>query len=135
MQRLIIIRGLPGSGKTSMANDIKDEIVFSGGLASSVEHIEADMFMTDARGHYEYDRNRLRECHDACYGVAKSSLAEGKTVIVANTFVTMQEIMPYIKLGLKFKAHVHIITAQGEYRSVHNVPEEVIARMKARWEP
>lgn len=127
MSKLILIRGLPGSGKTTLALSMVGE-------NRDIFHIEADMFFLDAHGVYRFDKSRLRAAHDWCYTHATNHLRMGKTVIVSNTFTRIQEMQPYIKYAMRHNHDWQIIVCHGEYPSIHNVPPETIARMKARWE-
>ena len=127
MSKLILIRGLPGSGKTTLALSMVEE-------NRDIFHIEADMFFLDEHGVYRFDRSRLRAAHDWCYTHATNHLRMGETVIVSNTFTLLQEMQPYIKYAMRHNIDWQIIVCRGEYPSIHNVPPETIARMKARWE-
>ena len=54
MKQLILLRGLPGSGKSTFAKSL-------GGI-----HIEADQyFMQD--GEYKFDASQLKHAHNYCY--------------------------------------------------------------------
>lgn len=118
--KLILIRGIPGSGKSTIAKEMN-------GI-----HLEADMyFMRD--GDYQFDINRLREAHEWCQLTTKKRLGEGATVIVSNTFTTIKELRPYFEIASEFDIVPNVIVAQGEFGSVHNVPEETLAKMKARF--
>lgn len=117
---LVLIRGLPGSGKTTMAK------AMSGYL-----HLEADQWMTDAAGVYRFDPARLAAAHDACLTAARRALAAGRKVVVANTFVQLWEMKPYLALGYP----VRILEAAGAYSSLHEVPADVLQQMREMWEP
>ena len=127
MSKLILIRGLPGSGKTTLALSMVEE-------NRDIFHIEADMFFLDEHGVYRFDKSRLRAAHDWCYTHATNHLRMGETVIVSNNFTLLQEMQPYIKYAMRHNIDWQIIVCRGEYPSIHNVPPETIARMKARWE-
>ena len=126
-KKLILVRGLPGSGKTTKAksiiNETKDQIIL----------FEADMFfMVD--GKYVYDTNKVKDAHDWCRMQTACHLNKGVSVVVANTFTTMAEIKPYIEIAEKYGANTVIIETNGKYTSEHNVPADVIEKMKNRWE-
>lgn len=124
---LILIRGLPGSGKTTIANKLLDEI-------GNSFHVEADMFFMRETGKYEFDKEKLKDAHKWCFDMACFALRGERTVIVSNTFVMKWEMEPYINFAVASGMPFKIITATGSYQSVHNVPSETIERMKARWE-
>lgn len=117
---LVLIRGLPGSGKSTMA----------GALAvAGYKHFEADMyFMVD--GVYRYDASRIRDAHFWCQRMTREALARGQRAVVSNTFTMLREIEPYRSMT----TNIRIVEAQGNWENCHGVPAEVIQRMADRWE-
>jgi len=55
-------------------------------------------------------------------------------VIVSNTFTTIGEMQPYLDAAKEYDYTVQVVDCHGTFGSVHGVPEEVIERMRARWE-
>lgn len=129
MSKLVIYRGLPGSGKSTLARQNVDHIRSRGLL---IEHIEADMYFTDAQGNYKYDPTKIKEAHEWCQEQTKKFLRNGVAVIVSNTFTTAWELLPYFRM-LPWE-DILILVATGKYENVHGVPPEVIEKMKNRWE-
>lgn len=132
MKQLILIRGLPGSGKSTLAKTLaysmKDDCY--------VEHFEADMYFVDKDGNYNYDRNKIGAAHTWCRENASDALERACTdvVIVSNTFTTKKELRPYFKLGEEFGIVPIVYLAQNQFQNVHSVPQEVLDKMKARFE-
>jgi hypothetical protein len=62
-------------------------------------------------------------------------LLSGHSVIVANTFSTNLEMWAYRGLAKTYGATIQVIEVCGDFGSIHNIPEAVIAKMRARWEP
>ena len=124
MPILILARGLPGSGKST----------FAASALSGFVHVEADQFMVSASGDYEFDKTRLGECHAKCLRACAAALEAGKNVVVANTFSQQWELEPYRKLATALGAVVFEIMLLGRHQNTHCVPEEVIDRMRDRWE-
>lgn len=121
---LYIIRGLPGSGKTTFAENLCDQ-----GLVSW--HYEADQFFWNkAKGVYEFDPTKLSEAHEWCFGRVKKMVENGDSVAVSNTFSRRWEFQKYLELP----ARHFVLTMNGNFKSVHDVPETVIAKMRLRWE-
>lgn len=127
MTQLILIRGLPGSGKSTQA----DSMCRSN---PNLLHFEADMFF-EATGTYVFDPAQLKTAHDWCYSNATFNLLGGKSVIVSNTFTQLWEMERYIALALSVEADITIVEMRTQYKSVHNVPDEKIEQMRRRWEP
>ena len=123
MSILRLIRGLPGSGKTTLAKNME-----------GFYHVEADMFFVQTNGKYVFSPQKLGIAHDWCQLKAAQALERGENVVVSNTFVKKWELQPYLKMAEKLGADVEIITAKGEFKNEHNVPDAVLQRMRASWE-
>lgn len=119
MNELIIIRGLPGSGKSTMAEKF---------VAMGYTHCETDAFFM-VNGEYKFDGNRLTEAHDWCFAAVVNALKSGN-VVVSNTFSRIWEMQRYLDLPNP-KA---VLTCEGNYGNKHGVPEHAVERMRQRWE-
>lgn len=122
--KLILIRGLPGSGKSTIAKMYR---------RMGFHHYEADMYFQGLFG-YNFDPTKLREAHEWCQKQTQNSLLRGYSVVVANTFTQLWELQPYLDMASDLGAEVEIIVATGNYRNIHGVPDEIIERMRERWE-
>ena len=118
---LILVRGLPGSGKSTYAKSL------------NIMHIEADMYhMKD--GVYMYDSKKQKAAHEWCCRTTKSFLLRGIDVVVSNTFTQKWELEPYISMAKETQTPYQIVTMKNQYGNIHNVPQEVIEKMTSRWE-
>lgn len=121
--KLVLIRGLPGSGKSTMASNMPGFV-----------HLEADMYFTDANGRYNFNRDDLRAAHDWCQRAADEALSSGRNVVISNTFSRKWEMEPYLLIAQRLGAEVEIVEALGAWQNTHGVPAETIEKMRARWE-
>ena len=126
MASLTLIRGLPGSGKTTMAKQMLE-----GGLVDV--HFEADQYF-EKDGEYKYIPEEIRSAHEWCQASAHSCLELGQRVVVSNTFTQKWEMLPYMLMAEQLECDIKIIVTRGEYKNIHNIPEEVMIKMKERWE-
>ena len=122
MSKLTLIRGLPGSGKSTLARKIA--------LETGALHVEADMWDYSR----PYTTEAARMAHAICQEQAHKALYYGRDVVVSNAFTQRWEMQPYLDMAHKCGAQIEIITATGDYGSVHDVPAEVIQAMRERWE-
>lgn len=124
---LIIIRGIPGSGKsTFVTQKLMPEYKK---LGLSVGHFEADMFLMKD-GKYDWSPEKACAAHKKCQESVEKSLSENDVTIVSNTFVRVSDMRPYIKMAEAVGADIDVYRSQGNFGSVHNVPDETIKRMK-----
>lgn len=121
--KLVLIRGLPWSGKSTKAQSME-----------GFTHIEADMFFMD-NGEYKYDSNKIKEAHLWCQNETKKQLLNGNNVVVSNTFTRYFEMASYFKMARELNVEIQVIETFGKFQNVHGVPDEVINRMRERWEP
>jgi predicted kinase len=123
--KLTIVRGLPGSGKTTKAYEIISKY---NRAVEVVAHLEADLFHM-IKSQYVYKPELASYAHMFCEGTTAYYLNKGHNVVVSNTFVTKSSIIPYYDLAELMGAEFEIITCDGQYESVHNIPKDVMARM------
>lgn len=122
---LTLVIGLPGSGKSTFAKGI-----------SGASHYEADMyFINEETGEYNYDRSQIQAAHKWCQGKAAADLQRGKSVVISNTSLTKWEREPYYKIAQYFGAKIYVKVMDMNFGSVHDVPEDVIEKMKQKYEP
>ncbi|WP_067587289.1 ATP-binding protein [Endozoicomonas ascidiicola] len=121
---LILIRGVPGSGKTTKAKkEYPNHVLY-----------EADQYFTDLKGNYVFDPKKIQDAHKWCQAKAKMSLNAGKNVVVANTFTRIWEMKPYLMMAKRLGCQVKVIEATGNYKNVHGVPDEKVEQMRERFE-
>lgn len=133
---LHLIRGVPGSGKSTLAG------IMLAGLWTRVKPedtagpFEADIFMVNERGEYAFDPKRLGECHAKCRGEVEIAMRRGvRHIIQSNTNILHKEMQPYLDLAAQYGYEVQEITVKANFGSVHGVPEDKLASMRARFEP
>lgn len=128
-QELVLLRGLPGSGKTWMAR----RFAFKGYV-----HLEADHFFErpqlDGTVKYEYDPRMVPAAHAQCRQLTREALRGGNSVVVANTFIRKHELQPYLNIARQYSVAVRIIVMRGRFQSVHDVPASEIEQMRQAFE-
>ena len=122
---LVLIRGLPGAGKTTLAKKIAERL--------SYKHFEADQYFETDEG-YKFNPTFLPDAHAWCFKMAKEALQAGHKVVIANTFTTHWEMEPYYRYAMKNGHSFGTVSLRTQYESIHNIPPETFQKMQDRWE-
>jgi predicted kinase len=121
---LFIVRGLPGSGKSTFAKTL-----------GGTHHETDNFFMVD--GKYKFDGTKIKESHNSCQNKVKTDMMVGREkIVVSNTFTQEWEMEPYFGMAKEFgyKAFSIIVENRHGGTNEHGVPEDKIQLMKDRFE-
>lgn len=130
---LTLVRGLPGSGKSTFANFIWNDYTIC----------EADKFFYDKEGNYNFDANKLTQAHKWCREQVEIRMKDNEAnpqfypeIVVSNTFTKEWEMNEYFELAKKYGYKVFTIIVENRHGGVnqHGVPAEKIEQMKNRFE-
>jgi predicted kinase len=128
MQTLIILRGLPGAGKTSLANLLSDNKwpVFS-----------IDDYFTDPiTQKYSFDFSKNHLAYKVCQDNTESAMRSGiEKIFLHNTFTLEWEMEPYFKLAETYNYTLHILTVENRHHSqnTHGISQEQILKMAEKY--
>ena len=121
MPELVIIRGIPGTGKTTMAkNDFKSHV-----------HYESDMWF-EKNG---FDMKKFKDAHEWCYLKVLLAMSEDRNIVVSNTFCRKFEMRAYFKAAMDYGYACRVINLEKEYGSVHDIEDWFMDTFRKRWEP
>jgi len=128
---LILLRGLPGSGKTTLA-----KIILQLRSTDEPEVLSADDFFEDNKGEYNFDPTKLKEAHNYCQFRCSERMRQQKAkIVVANTFTQEWEMDEYFKMAERYNYRVHTVIVENRHgnENVHGVPEDKLQQMKNRF--
>lgn len=126
---LTLIRGIPGTGKSTLASALRARYEE---LGVKLGHFEADQFFMKF-GEYEFVASSLHAAHSWCFWETSKCLHNQTSALVSNTFTTWKEMDRYVNLVYERAATLNIITLSKEYGSVHGVPDEKMTQMRNRF--
>lgn len=130
MKNLYLLRGLPGSGKSTLSTQL-------GG-----SHFETDKYFVGENGEYNFDPSKLKEAHQWCQDLVANAMIlnhttdENETIVVSNTFTQEWEIKPYMDMAKDWGYRVFSIIVENRHGGVnqHGVPDEKLQQMNDRFE-
>lgn len=134
---IVIMIGLPGSGKTYHAERMASEHRQKGHKAVVVS---ADDYFTYPDGSYRWKAESLGNAHMYCLDVFDQgvrNLTTDDMIIVSNTNLTVRNRYPYTQIGgatghsIRY-VYVPCSVETSLARNVHNVPEAAIRAMASR---
>jgi predicted kinase len=123
MKNIILVRGIPGSGKSTYAKSL--------GIKN---HIENDMWYEKFLGSYIYNRENHLKAIKWCKEEALRIMKLGEDLIVSNTFIQRWEMDYYCNLAFEYNYNIKCIIMQNRFKNIHNVPEDKIKLMEAKFE-
>ena len=119
-----IIRGIPGSGKTTFA-----ELIADGKWPICC----ADDYFIDKEGNYNWSIEGLHSAHiyseSRCEHFMKNNTEK---IIVSNTSVTYRDMKAYFELAKKYGYKVFSVVVENRHGGIntHGVPDGTIESMK-----
>ena len=134
-EALIIFRGLPGAGKSSIGKSFakSNDCIF----------IEPDMYITDDSGNYNYSVENFKNAVNQAKKDNKIEMKKRKkgydvTVVYADVLPSKKEVMDIISCIPKTETYivVDIVISMREsfLSNVHGVPWNELRRMCNEWE-
>lgn len=109
--KLIILRGYPGSGKTTVGRLFAQQ-----GLGSFIDH---NAVLNKLVGRDGTDDGRYEEIHQQEQVLTRQALQVGQDTLIARGFTIRSQVEPYLKLAEETGASVHVFRLE--------VPSAVLA--------
>jgi predicted kinase len=125
MKTLYIVRGVPGSGKSTFAQQL------------TLNNWEADMYFISEDGEYKFNIDEIKNAHQWCRDMIEDAMKHNlNKIAVSNTFTQEWEMEPYFKLAEEYGYKVFSLIVENRHggENEHDVPEDKIQIMKNRFQ-
>lgn len=125
---LILLRGLPGSGKTTLAN------VLSEGNKYPV--FSVDDFFTSETGEYRFEFEKNHLAYKQCEECTRAAMQQGKEkIFLDNVFSLEWEMEPYFKMASEYHYRVFVMTLENRHGSsnIHGLSDEQLQKMATKY--
>ncbi len=147
MKSLYLIRGLPSSGKSTLAEQLSEN--------GKYPVLSADMYFEDEYGNYNWDASKIKDAHAWCKEQTKHCMTypditvaiasnfgyfkfhkDSNKIFVANTFTQEWEMEDYFKLAEQYGYQVFTIIVENRHgnKNTHDVPDDKVEVMKNRFD-
>ena len=129
---LILVRGLPGSGKSTLG-----DIILQLPNNNPQEVLSADDFFMNNEGEYIFDASKLKEAHNYCQFICSERMRQQRArIVVANTFTEDWEMKPYFEMAERYNYRIHTIIVENRHgnENIHGVSKDKLQKMKDRFE-
>lgn len=126
---LILLRGLPGSGKTTLAKVLSENNMYP---VFSVD----DFFTDEITGEYLFNFKDNHLAYKQCEELVKDSMQQKiPKIFVHNTFTMDWELKPYFKLAAEFNYTLFVVTVENyhHHKNTHEVSEEQLQKMAEKY--
>jgi predicted kinase len=133
MKQVIIMRGVSGAGKSTVALKLAEDAV---SRQETAQICSADYFFLDINDAYQFDGSKLGDAHKDCLSDFLIAVEDDvDLVIVDNTNINVEDMAPYVALGELYGYEVEILQVDtpasvAMKRNVHGVPDKSVLRME-----
>ncbi len=127
-KNLVLLRGLPGAGKSSLAVLLSEN--------GKYPIFSLDDYFTNAKGEYQFEFDKNHLAYKQCEGLTEAAMAKHVAkIFVHNTFVYDWEIEPFLKLQKKYGYTLFVLTVENFHnnKNTHGVSDEQLEKMAMKY--
>lgn len=123
--KLCIIRGLPGSSKSTTAKKLAAKY--------GCKHFENDEYLMHG-DKYVWTPEAAKKAANDCFDDAMKALRNNEYVIVSNVFVSARVIDKYVNAAKELGADILVYRMTKNFGNIHDVSSKILAMMKASFQ-
>ena len=126
---LFLLRGLPGAGKSTLANVLSENNTYP---IFSVD----DFFTDEITGEYVFNFSDNHLAYKQCEELTRDAITQNiAKVFVHNTFTMDWELEPYFKLASEYNYALFVVTVENYHKqkNTHGVSDEQLQKMAEKY--
>jgi predicted kinase len=126
---IILLRGLPGAGKSTLASVLSEKGKYP------VLAID-DYFIDKVTGEYKFNHQDNHLAYKQCEQLTRECFERGdEKIFVDNTFTLEWELEPYFKMASEYNYTLFVVTVENRHgnTNLHGTSEEQLKRMAAKY--
>ena len=125
---LILLRGLPGSGKSALAELLSEKGKYP---VYAIDH-----YFTDDKDNYYFRFEENHLAYAQCEKQTRESMEKGiEKIFVDNTFTLEWEMEPYFNMAADFKYFLFVLTVENRHgnKNIHGISDDQLKKMAIKY--
>lgn len=126
---LILLRGLPGAGKSTLAAVLRENNKYP---VHAIDHY----FTDEQTGEYTFEHTKNHLAYTQCENLTRLSMNDGcEKIFIDNAFTLEWEMEPYFRMAAELNYNVFVITVENRHGStnIHGISNEQLKKMAAKY--
>lgn len=128
MSNLILLRGLPGAGKSTLAKVLSEN--------GKYPVFSVDDYFTDEKGNYCFKHSENHLAYEKCLQQTEQAMKNKvPKIFIDNTLTLDWELKSYFTLAEKYQYTAHVLTVENYHgnANIHEVSNEQLEKMALKY--